>query len=73
MKEIFLKSKENAITLKDENFRKEFSFWIKNQEKGDEIEEKNKYKEYEAILNQENPFKKVKDTKEKKYLLNLYY
>ena len=73
MKEIFLKSKENAITLKDENFRKEFSFWIKNKEKEDEIKEKNKYKEYEAILNQENPFKKVKDTKEKKYLLNLYY
>jgi len=73
MKEIFLKSNEDIIILNDENLRKEFSFWIKNQEKENEIKENNKYKEYEAILNQENPLKTVKDTKENKYFLNLYH
>jgi hypothetical protein len=57
----------------DENNKKEFSFWIKTQEKENQINEKNKFKEYKNILNQENPCKKEENTKQYKYLLNLYY
>ena len=69
----FIKKKGHKISLEDENIKKEFSFWIKTQEKENQINEKNKFKDYEIVLNQENPFKKEENTKQYKYLLNLYY
>ena len=73
MEEKFIKKKGYRISLVDENNKKEFSFWIKTQEKENQINEKNKFKEYKNILNQENPCKKEENTKQYKYLLNLYY
>jgi hypothetical protein len=73
MEEKFIKKKGYRISLVDENNKKEFSFWIKTQEKENQINEKNKFKEYKNILNQENPCKKEENTKQYKYLSNLYY
>ena len=73
MEEKFIKKKGHKISFEDENIKKEFSFWIKTTEKENQINEKNKFKEYEIILNQENPFENAQNTKQYKYLLNLYY
>ena len=73
MEDNFAKLKGNTFSFKDINSKKEFSFWIKNSEKENQIKEKNKFKEYLNILNGENLFKEDENSKEQKYLLNLYY
>ena len=68
MKEKFIESKNSEISFDDENIKKEFSFCVKNLEK-----EKNIFKDYENILNQENIFENKNDNiNEKKYLIKLY-
>ena len=63
----FIQQKGYKISFEDENIKKEFSFWIKTQEKENQIKEKNKFKEYETILNQEKYFEKEENTKEYTY------
>ena len=64
----FIKSNENKISLTDENFRKEFSFWIKCSEI-----ENNIFQEYKNILNREIPFEIDENSNNEKYLLILFY
>ena len=68
MKKKFTESKENKISLSDENFRKEFSLWIKLSEIKNNI-----FEEYNNILNQEFPSKIVANSNEEKYLIKLFY
>ena len=68
MKKQFIELKNNKISLTGENFRKEFSFWIKSSEI-----EKNIFREYKDILNREFPFKINENSNEEKYLMNLFY
>ena len=60
--------KEDKLSLTDENFRKEFSFWIKTSEK-----DKNIFQEYKNILNQEIPPEINENSYEENYLINLFY
>ena len=73
MEEKFIKFKKKKISFNDEDIKKEFSFLMKSSEKENQIKGKNKFKEYENILNKENPLKNNENSKEGKYLLNLYY
>ena len=60
--------KEDKLSLTDENFRKEFSFWIKTSEK-----DKNIFQEYKNILKQEIPLEINENIYEENYLINLFY
>ena len=60
--------KEDKLSLTDENFRKEFSFWIKTSEK-----DKNIFQEYKNILKQEIPLEINEIIYEENYLINLFY
>ena len=73
MEEKFIKFKKKKISFNDEDIKKEFSFLMKNSEKENQIKGKSKFKEYENILNKENPLKEKENTKQGKYLFNLYY
>ena len=68
MKEKFIELKGNKMSSSDENFREEFSPWIKSSEI-----EKNIFEEYKNILNQEFPLKRNENSDEEKYLINLFY
>ena len=69
MKEKYIESKNSEISFDDENIKKDFSFCVKTLEK-----EKNIFKDYENILNQENIFEDKNDnTNEQKYLIKLYH
>ena len=63
MEDKFIKSNENKISLTDENFRKEFSFWIKSSEI-----ENNIFQEYKNILSRENPLEIDENSNIEKYL-----
>ena len=68
MEDKFIKSNKNKISSTDENFRKEFSFWIKCSEI-----ENNIFQEYKNILNREIPFQIDENSNNEKYLLILFY
>ena len=68
MKKKFIELKGNKLLLTDENFRKEFSSWIKCSEI-----ENNIFEVYQNILNQEFPLKINENSYEEKYLINLFY
>ena len=68
MEEKYLKITDNKTPKNDENYKKEFSQWIKN------LEKKEGKKEYDNFLIQLKPFEKeIKDNKEQIYLKKLLY
>ena len=73
MKKNFNKIKGNSFSIKDENYKKEFSAWVKQLEIENQLKEKSKIKLYENFLNKENIFKTKENIKNKEYLINLYH
>ena len=66
MKKKYIEIKGNKLLIEDEKFKKEFSIWIKNLEKG------NGKKEYEDILKHVNLFEKNDNSREQIFLLKLF-
>ena len=68
MEEKYLKITDNKTPKDDENYKKEFSQWVKN------LEKKEGKKEYDNFLNQLKPFEReIKNNKEQIYLKKLLY
>ena len=68
MEEKYLKITDNKTPKNDENYKKEFSQWVKN------LEKKEGKKEYDNFLNQLKPFEReIKNNKEQIYLKKLLY